>query len=353
MVRQEPVKANSWLSFLSQLSDHGPQVVPVAAADADVGVATNLLQCLISQLPDSLKLKRGVKRILNELEEIKSLSFLTASVTRGDPDPRPESNAQYEQVGWFREKSNKFPSQLKEAVFVLCVDEFQNLKNPEHSLCSYLHRGNLGLNIVPVYFGLSDAPDVLRNAGVTRSLSKNLLQVGSLLPEDAIGILQTFFNVLKIMFTSEADRDTVAADVSTQCDCWPLHLVSWMRAACEVLPANGFLLNAETLQTTNEICTQHRREYYSDRVRGAYALSSPSGSEAFGNLLHDHVVLDEDEINLALSLSLEKVKRKFDIERFIAEAIHLGVLERVELGQYRVPIPSLADYIYEVSRSST
>ena len=337
--------------FLSQvIEQHGSYVIPVSASDAEVGDATILMRSLLSQLSDELKNRTDVIRIINELKNDRWHTFFGTRATLDKQDSQPESTARYTQLGWFQTHANKLPSQVKKCVFVLCVDEFQALDNPSQSLCRFLHSYDLGLQIVPFYFGLSDVPDVLRNAGVSRTLSENSLALSSLNAEDAASIVRVFCAGLKIEFSEPTIRSRIAEDVAAQCDCWPHHIASWMRAACVVLPKYDFKMTTATLAEINDICTKYRRIYYDDRVRGPSSLSSRAGSRAFVDLLRSRNVVDEDEINSALMPALEKVHRQFDIEKFIEEAVHAGVLERVGRGQYRVPIPSLADYIYEESR---
>ena len=337
--------------FLSQLSaQHGSQIVPVSSFVPAIGDAVILMRSFLSHLSDDLKNLAAVHELLTEVRRVKSFSALGFSYVRGEREQQPESTIQNAQFAWFGNQAEKLPSQVKESVFVLCVDEFQNLRSAEDSLCTFLHENSLGLKIVPIYFGLSDVPDMLRIAGVSRMSGGSSLSIGSLKAEDATAILRVFCNAMEIEFPSRAHRDRITAGVATQCDFWPHHLASWMRAACDVLPTHGFTMTAGALDKTNEICTQYRQEYYSDRVRGPSALSSDTAAQAFGDLLHNRTFVSEDEINLALKPVLERVQREFDINMFVEEAIHSGILERVGMGRYRVPIPSLADYIYEESR---
>ena len=327
--------------------------MPVTGGDPDVGDAAILMNHLLSELPVGLIRLQSVKRIVNEIGELDSVTVVGTGISRKTHESQPESNAQYEQFRWFRAQVEKLPSKVRDTVFVLCVDEFQNLANPTQSLCRFLHRGETGLKIVPIYFGLADSPDVLRSAGVSRILDENSLSLGSLKVEDAEAILQAFCDGVRIRFPTESNRDSVVADVSAKCDYWPHHLSSWMCAACDVLPTHAFGMTSEALKKINEIGTRYRRNYYRDRVRGPYALESESGFHAFGELVHNRTVIGKGEINRALMPAIVRDQLEFDIDQFIAEAIHFGVLERVETAKFRVPIPSLADYIHEASRPFT
>ena len=337
--------------FLNQLSaEHGSRVVPVSEGEAAIGDAVILMRSLLAQLSDDVKQLAGVKHIVDEVSSLKSFTALGFGFTRGEREQQPQSSTRRAQLAWFNGQADKLPSQVKESIFVLCVDEFQNLQNAEDSLCTFLHENNLALKIVPIYFGLSDVPDVLRNAGVSRMSRENSLSIGSIKPEDAKAILQVFCDALEIEFQSSINRDSMTEEVARQCDCWPHHLASWMGAACKVLPSHEFVMTEDALEETNEICTQYRRQYYADRVRGPSALDSVAASQAFGDLLHNRTGVGKAEINITLATALEEERMEFDIEQFINEAIHSGVLERAGLGRYRVPIPSLATYIYEESR---
>ena len=337
--------------FISQVSDlFDSYVVPVVAVADDVSDAAQLMRSLISQLPDDLKRVTEVKQIINELGDIKFFTALGFGVTRQERERRLESSTQFRQRDWFRAQVDKLPAKVKEIVFVLCVDEFQSLDNPRQSLCNHLQQGALGLRIVPVYFGLSDSPDVLREAQVSRILQQNSIALSSLEVSASRAILETFCDALRIEFPNGLDRERVVADVAARCDCWPHHLVSWMIAACNVLPTHGFTMSTEALQDTDDIYARYRRNYYHDRVRGPSALNSVSGCKAFGELMRNRNEVSMDQINKSLLPALQKEELKFEINQFIDEAVHSGVLERVDMRRFRVPVPSLADYIYEESR---
>ena len=338
--------------FISQVSTlFDSHVVPVAASVADVSDAKKLLHSLLSHLPDSLKRRRGVKRVMNELREIESLTIASTGFSRREREPQPESTKHDEHVHWFLQQAGGLPDKVKKFVFVLCVDEFQNLRNAEDSLCGYLQQGELGLRIVPVYFGLSDSPDVLREAQVSRILQQNSIALSSLEVSASRAILETFCDALRIEFPNGLDRERVVADVAARCDCWPHHLVSWMIAACNVLPTHGFTMSTEALQDTDDTCARYRRNYYRDRVRGPSALNSATGSKAFGELIHNRNEVSMDEINKSLLTAFREAELKFEINQFLDEAVHSGVLEKLGMGRFRVPIPSLADHIYEESRA--
>ena len=103
---------------------------------------------------------------------------------------------------------------IKDGVFVslpsVCVDEFQNLKNPADSLCESLHGSNLNLKIVPVYFGLGNAPDVLDEAGVSRTSEETNIPLNALSMDDGEIVLQEFLNFLDVEYSADVDRDAIA-----------------------------------------------------------------------------------------------------------------------------------------------
>ena len=215
-------KSELRLHFLHQLSVQNEfQVVPVAASVADVGDAKSLMRRLLSNLSRSLARPSGVKRIMNEIGSLETMTIAGTGNSRKVRESQPESTTQYTQFDWFRTQANKLPSKVKEKVFVLCVDEFQGLQNPRQSLCQFLHQGDLGLKIVPVFFGLSDAPDVLQRANVSRLLTANSIALGSLSAEASKAILLAFWEGLKIDFSSTSSRDRVIAEAAARCDHWP------------------------------------------------------------------------------------------------------------------------------------
>ena len=343
-------KSELMLQFLTQLSGlHGSHVIAVHARHTELLNAPLLLETLLDSLPRRETDSPTLFAIRREVDERKKADLFGRGMTRSDHAKEPTSPAALSGEGWFKDRSRKLPESVKEHTFVLCVDEIQNLKNPSQTLCESLHDAAFGLKIVPVYFGLGNATEVLRAAGLSRTLDEVTINIGALSRHDTETILRRFLDALRLTYASGIDRDQVVRETAARCDGWPHHLTSWMRAACELLSDREFNLLQDVRSLADTRCDELRMDYYAARVNAVYYLGINQCRRALATIVQEEGMVDLLDLENAIAPIFDQSRMKFDFERFIEESIHAGVLTQRKDGKVEVPIPSLVSFLRDTS----
>ncbi len=339
-------KSELLLRFMDTFSNfQGQHVIQVHARHIALSHAPALMQSLLSALPPTRNFSEVVRKFRKEFGDLTSLTVAGTGFAREQHMDEPEMSGQTAHVDWFNRYSDKLPRTLKECVFVLCIDEFQNLKNVPESLCEPLHDAGLVLKIVPVYFGLANVPTVLADAGVSRVLEQCQIALGSLPKDAAESLIRDFLVSMEVSYQSNVSRDTLASDIAEKCDGWPHHLTSWMYSACEVLPNCSFLLTPESIQEINNQCDLFRVNYYEGRLERCSYLDDPTRRRAFGAMFDNGNLAVRAEIEETMASLISRSTEDFDISKFMDEALRSGLLMRQHRGTYGVPIPSLVRYM--------
>lgn len=338
-------KSELMLKFMDQLRPtHGSNVVQVHARHTDLSHAPALMRTLLGSLPSKRRFSVAARKFKRDLGEFTSLSVGTG-FARSERRGEPETTGQAAHVDWFREYVAKLPKSVRECVFVLCVDEFQNLKNPSQSLCEPLHDAGLVLKIVPFYFGLANVPSVLDASGVKRTLDEITISLGALTIPMAESILKDFLDSLRVRYASDVDCFQLVSEVARRCDAWPQHLTSWMQAACNVLSSCEFVLSRQSRDKINDKCDQVRVDYYERSLDRCRFLDSPTRRRTLGRLLEDRQAVSAENIQDSMTPLFKQSSTRFDITHFLDDAIRSGVLIKQPGGTLSVPIPSLANYL--------
>ena len=200
---------------------------------------------------------------------------------------------------------------------------------------------------MPVYFGLSDAPEVLARAKVSRLNNSNTISIGALDQESATSLIREFCEILRVEFKTGLDLDVVAAETASACDGWPHHLASWMRAACLILPEHGYSMTNEVRQAIDHQCDVRRKEYYNGLLTRARFLRGSEYQRKFGSLLAEKESVSLSDIRSAMVPIFEQIGEDFNIREFVNDAIHVGLLVERYDEDYEVPIPSLVNYLQD------
>ena len=122
------------------------------------------MEALLSSLPRNRQFSDVTRKFRKELADHKSLLIPEFRFVGGDTTVALDSRRQLRHISWFNQYSSTLPQPVQDLVFVLCIDEFQKLRNARDSFCEEMHGAHLGLRIVPVYFGLETTLDVLNTA---------------------------------------------------------------------------------------------------------------------------------------------------------------------------------------------
>ena len=345
-------KSELMLHFLNQLpSVHGSNVIGVDASYTSLGNAPAFLNELLVALPSGHEYSTATRKLKQEISELKGFSIAGFGITRGEGQAAPATSKQESNTYWFNQSCEELPHAIRDHVFVVCVDEFQNLKTPADSLCGPLHLASLGLKIVPVYFGLSNAPDVLSDAEVSRMEDDNNVPLAAITTNAGTTLLNEFLDTLSVECDVDVDREQLVAETAKRCSCWPHHLTSWMRAACDVLPDYDFKMTSESRSEIDLGCDLYRTDYYADRLSGCRFLEDREPRKRLGSLLQDQQVVSRLDIANTIKPLIEESGMDFDITEFMNEAIHCGVLVRSKSGGYEAPIPSLVNFLLDSDKN--
>ena len=248
------------------------------------------------------------------------------------------------------------------APIVLLVDEAQSIvadsevpvpggpPRKQNLTVAELHRGNHGLPIVPVFFGLSRTRAHLRALAASRLGHETTHELGALSRDECLAVARgTLRRYRPRGGTAALEQWALAcADAS---DGWPQHLNNNLWACFEVLVAADGTMRADGLATATGRAAALRRDYYDQRIDAidAYSYAARAALGALGG----EPPWGERDIVSALFEALDGDRRiaPDQVHRAAAtlfeSTLDAGVLSGAGLpvGEYAPPIPSFAKYL--------
>ncbi len=237
---------------------------------------------------------------------------------------------------------------LEKFHLVVFVDEAQN--TPEagttKGVMGCLHDPPKEIPLVAAFFGLSDTEQVLRQFGLSRYAAKRVVNLESLETEVAAGSFRRMLDAYYI--GAEEEKDFWADALADLSQGWPQHINRIGVTAGEVLRANEGRMERHLLEQALDEGVERKNDYYAGRVKAGssrawvykkLALAAAKKKEDFVD------TLSYDEIDL-LTESARKRKAE-SIDDFLTNALHAGLLAPALKipDQYKIPIPSLGDYL--------
>lgn len=235
----------------------------------------------------------------------------------------------------------------------LLVDEIQNASQDNGMALGELHEGALNLPILPVYAGLNDSVEVLRECGISR-LSNNA-QVNLLLlePEDAAKAVERMLTTFRVEGEGGVVKqwvDQIAADSLN----FPQHLHIGLETAARALLADGGMATVHGLERARLAATAERHKYYRSRINDRYLLSRTDALVSLVRVLAESnepirpVELERHARKLLLEHGPQDKPTSKDAQTFVTRLVHAGVLQlNEELTGYAVPIPSMQTWLLE------
>ena len=260
----------------------------------------------------------------------------------------------------FRTLREHFPKW--KPVIVLLVDEAQQIRPDDewededgrrhliNRSVAELHRGDHGLPIIPIYFGLSNTRAHIAALGASRMGDATTSVLVPLSMDECVrGARETLRGYRPIGTDVELERWAQACAEAS--DGWPQHLHNNIRACCETLADAGGAMHDAPLEDAVRKGAEKRRGYYDERVEsvGEHARTalaavlqvtakSPLERRSIVELLRKDL-LEEDEVPVDRARSAAGAL----FERMVS----VGVLEGVGGSPpgYACPIPSFATYL--------
>ncbi len=234
---------------------------------------------------------------------------------------------------------------LRKFHIVVCVDEAQNIpvSDKTKDVLDCLHRDSQGIPLLVAFFGLSDTLDVLRQCGLSRFADERIVNLEPLSHEDTACAIQNVFDVYDFKGTPE-ERATWVDSLAQLSQGWPQHINRVAVAAVRVIRHRGGQIEGHLLEQALERGKERKDDYYAGRLAAGsnrawvYRQLALAAEENGGALSYD-------EIDLLTECARNRTGETPD--EFLTNTLHAGLLApaRNIPDHYRIPIPSMGDYL--------
>ncbi len=259
----------------------------------------------------------------------------------------PDRDVSVGGVSWSRREKEMSVEGLFEHVrpglsgfhLVVCVDEAQNtpVDRLTRDVLDCLHRDPRGVPLVTAFFGLSDTQDVLRQCGLSRFADGRVVNLDPLPVEEAAEVIRAAFDAYGFTGTAE-EQDTWVTQLAALSQGWPQHLNRVAVAAVRVIHDHGGPMNASRLEEALALGRERKEAYYAGRLAAGsrppwvYRQMALAAQQKGGVLPYD---------------DLRPFLAEESLDEFLTHALHAGLLAPVKQlpYHYRIPIPSLGDYL--------
>ena len=223
----------------------------------------------------------------------------------------------------------------------------------------WLHIGDHGLAMFPVFGGLAESGDLLRIAGLTRLSSDSEITLARFTDETSHELMAKF--VKKYLSSAPPQGQTIEKwrkAMVQDCQGWPMHCRNFLSALAEQISKREWQPNGVSLDQVRLVSASKRARYYGQRMAGLLAdrpglistvleqlkITGPLFKGRVVDLILqaerqalDHPIL-RDDIRWTLPAGTEG-RQAFDA------MVHFGILQKVHEDQFESPIPSLASYM--------
>ena len=236
---------------------------------------------------------------------------------------------------------------------VVCVDEAQNtpVSGDTKGLLDCLHRDPQGIPLVAAFFGLSDTTCVLRRCGLSGFARGRVVTLAPLPHEDSARAIRDVFGAYGFTGAPE-HREAWVDRLAELSQGRPQHINCVAIAASRVIRANGGRIDAAHLDEAVAAGEAYKREYYAGRLEAAsgrhwiYRDLALAMERNGGVLAWDGIESLTGEVRGRTGESMED---------FLTDALHAGLLapDRELPDHYRIPIPSLGDYLRALPAAAT
>ena len=226
---------------------------------------------------------------------------------------------------------------------VLFIDEAQNVGKDARAALSVLSRGQAGIDLLPVFFGLGDAAAALdERGGLSRPPDEGVVEMGALSDTEVRESLEMAFDAYSV---SGSARDGWLDELTALSQGWPQHLNRAAKAAGRELEPHGMDVDAATLGRAVAAGQQANERYYTRRLRDFSAMEQVPLKALGARLTSGTASLHEDELRAAVTDAGVTGEKAWS--EWFEKALRRGVLapDPRDSMCYRVPIPSLATHM--------
>ncbi|MCY4219597.1 MAG: ATP-binding protein [Gammaproteobacteria bacterium] len=240
-------------------------------------------------------------------------------------------------------------SLLKSFHIVVVVDEAQNIpiEKTTKGVVDCLHNPPSEIPLIAAFFGLSDTEEVLSKCGVSRPADERVVTLELLSHKESSEVMMSIFESYKFIGSQE-DIETWVKCLAELSQGWPQHISRVSVVAARVISSNDKRIKAKLLKQVLAEGQKRKDNYY------AMILRRCSGQLWIYKKLAMIASEKNDILSLDDILYLAKFarnKKAEPIKDFLTEALHAGILieTRNPPNYYRIPIPSLCDYLLTLS----
>ena len=314
---------------------------PVAIVEGGVDVLTDaraLMQSLREQSPP--RLRERLKDAWRTMAEVRGGTG-GAGLSVGLRPPEPPMW----EVTRLKDFARTIGPPEKQPTIILFIDEAQKevrrAASRDEDFAMAFHKGQAGLKVFPIYAGLGDTLDALRDCGVSRPEDGKRHPLRRLPNRHVAAMAREALIALTGAHSPELGRWANRIVEYTQG--WPMHLSHALGAIAERAVPDWRLDNGKFSEAMRDASAKRAR-YYDDRLNACSRLR-PGMHGRWARLFANGFRANVDHVAKAMGLSED------DADSLVAQAVEAGLLER-DGTLYLSPIPSLIDHIEGLDREA-
>ncbi len=160
--------------------------------------------------------------------------------------------------------ANKEKSQSSSPLLLL-FDEAQALEDQAGPQLRWLHKGEHGLPIIPVFGGLAWTKERFGELGISRFSAGRVHTLEALSKDECREVVRAFFKKFRVVGSLQ-QREEWAETITQECRGWPQHLHAGMQGLAEALVEAGGVLKEIDRSTALKGGADRRQEYYEERI---------------------------------------------------------------------------------------
>ena len=307
--------------------------------------------------------------VMNNMQELKDI-IEAVWFPNAESDPNSQGSTSFSfkvlslavkkimksKMGWSKvlQKVKGNPKQY--SPILLMVDEAQKMDDAAKNQLLWLHQGNEGLPIIPVFGGLAWTVDRLDELGISRASLRHASTLDRLEKKECMEAVQAFFDKYRIIGNAR-EREKWAGWIADESMGWPQHLHVGLQGLAEALIKAGGVLTATNRTKALKGGEERRNEYYEERI-GSPRLKEKRylAAAAIDELGKSQTVVTLSEMGGIVQGISDKegeanpynkygLPRKMEADDFADAMLKAGLLHKRKKGALHIPIPCFEKYL--------
>ena len=241
---------------------------------------------------------------------------------------------------------------------VVCVliDEIQTATEANGPTLRQLHTQEFSPPILPVFAGLSNAPSVLDDIGISRYSDEAHIRLGRLAQEHAQQAVHQLFGRYHVQ-GSDKNKAALALFVAKNSQGFPQHLHVGLKGVARMLAESGGMLSNESHRFSHQMAQaeqaakQRRHLFYASKMTGELHKYRHSVIDIIHKTQRTKNPLEQEHLiawahhSMRQRSPLEQKPTQDDAVALIQKMHRRGVLELTPEGRAEVPIPSMRTWL--------